>query len=154
MTVPSEYRCASAEFDNLLAEVAREADLTTSHQAYTTLQGVLLAFRKRLSLEEAIVFAQVLPPLVRALFVMDWDPQVPKEAVGHRSSWTRDVQKLRINHNISPTSAIENVVTVLRRHVDPETFESCLGKLPDFAKVFWAVPIEKQDAPVQALDLK
>ena len=140
MTVPSEYRRASAEFDDLLAELAREADLTTSHQAYTTLQGVLLAFRKRLSLEEAVQFAQVLPPLVRALFVVDWDPMAPKKPVGDRSAWARDVQSLRINHNISPLSAVENVAAVLRRHVDPERFESCLKKLPDFAKVFWASP--------------
>lgn len=140
MTVPGEYRRASAEFDNLLAEVAGEADLTTSHQAYTALQGVLLAFRARLSLEEAIQFAQVLPPLVRALFVMEWDPRAPKKTVGDPGTWARDVQELRVNHNISPSSAVENVAAVLRRHVDSEMFESCLGKLPDFAKVFWASP--------------
>jgi uncharacterized protein (DUF2267 family) len=141
MTVPNEYRRASTEFDTILADVAREANLTTSHQAYTTLQGVLLAFRKRLSLEEAIQFAQVLPPLVRALFVVDWDPMAPKKAAGDPSAWARDVQELRINHNISPSSAVENVAAVLRRHVDTERLEVCLERLPHFARVFWASPL-------------
>ncbi len=140
MTVPNEYRQVSVDFQDFLAEVAVEADLTTSHQAYTTLQGVLLAFRKRLTLEEAIQFVQVLPPLLRALFVVKWEPSAPKQEVVDRSVWSRDVQELRLNHNISPSSAIFNVATVLRRHVDANDFEACLTRLPSFAREFWSVP--------------
>ncbi|WP_172122975.1 MULTISPECIES: DUF2267 domain-containing protein [unclassified Devosia] len=138
MTVPNEYRRASAEFDALLAAIAEQAGLTTRHQAYTMLQGVLLAFRRRLTLEEGIVFVQILPPMLRALFVMDWDPQAEPVAVLDRAAWRREVRELRPNHNISPPSAIEDVATVLWRSMDQSSFAECLDKLPPFAREFWA----------------
>jgi uncharacterized protein (DUF2267 family) len=36
-------------------------------------QGVLQTFRRRLEISEAIRFAGVLPPVLRAIFVADWD---------------------------------------------------------------------------------
>lgn len=140
MTVPSEYRRASAQFDDFLAAVAEEAGLTTSHQAYTTVQGVLVTFRRRLTLGQGMLFAQVLPPMLRALFVVDWDPHVQPSPVLDLSAWRREVQELRLNHNIAPASAIENVATVLWRSVDPSLFAACLERLPAFAREYWAQP--------------
>jgi uncharacterized protein (DUF2267 family) len=137
MTVPNEYRRASADFDALLAAIAEEAGLATRHQAYTTLQGVLLAFRRRLTAQEGILFVQVLPPMLRALFVMDWDPLAAPAPVLDRAAWRREVRELRPNHNISPPSAIEDVAAVLWRSVDPERFSRCLAQLPAFAREFW-----------------
>jgi uncharacterized protein (DUF2267 family) len=37
-------------------------------------QGVFLAFRCRLGVQETVRFASVLPPLVRAMFLEGWNP--------------------------------------------------------------------------------
>lgn len=142
MTVPMEYRRASQKFEEFLGEVADEAGLTTRNQAYTTVQGVLLAFRRRLSLEEGIVFAQVLPPMLRALFVSDWDPAEPPKGGWDRAELTGEVQHLRRHHNFSPDTAIRNVAAVVRRHVDETAFEECLVRLPLPARNYWSPAAE------------
>lgn len=131
-----EYVQACEEFDALLTDVI-DAGLQTRHQAFTTLQGVLLAFRCRLIPEEAIRFAQILPPLLRALFVAEWNidanPQKPR---GDRQAWLSNVKALR-HHNISPDSAISDVARVLWTRLDRAQFRSCLETLPVFATSFW-----------------
>ncbi len=138
MPVPMEYRLASQDFDRFLGEVAQETGLATRNQAYTTTQGVLLCFRRRLSTDEAIAFAQVLPAMLRALFVMDWDPQVPRVTNWDRDLMTAEVRQLRIDHNFSPDTAIANVAHVLRGHVDPAAFARCLATLQPQAHEFWS----------------
>ena len=138
MTVPMEYRLASQKFEAFLSEVAEEAGLTTRNQAYTMLQGVLLAFRRRLTPEEGIVFAQVLPPMLRALFITDWDPHAPREQGWDRTVLTREVQQLRRNHNLSPDTAIRDVAAVLRRHANEAALEKSLARLPQPARDFWS----------------
>jgi len=133
-----EYRLASQKFEAFLSEAAEEAGLTTRNQAYTMVQGVLLAFRRRLTLEEGIVFAQVLPPMLRALFISDWDPQEPPEQGWDRTLLTHEVQQLRGDHNFSPDTAIRDVAVALRRHVDEAAFEKCLARLPLPAWEFWS----------------
>ncbi len=139
MPVPMEYRVASQDFDRFLAEVAEATGLATRNQAYTTTQAVLQAFRRRLDLAQAIAFAQVLPAMLRALFVMDWDPQEPRVKGWDRAAMTKEVKQLRIDHNFSPDSAIENVAHVLRGHVYAAAFARCLATLPPEARAFWAV---------------
>jgi uncharacterized protein (DUF2267 family) len=97
----------------------------------------LLAFRRRLTAQEGILFVQILPPMLRALFVMDWAPLAAPAPVLDRAAWRREVRELRPNHNISPESAIEDVAAVLWRSVDPEPFRRCLAQLPAFAREFW-----------------
>jgi uncharacterized protein (DUF2267 family) len=133
-----EYRLASQDFDRFLAEVADATGLATRNQAYTTTQGVLLAFRRRLDLAQAIAFAQGLPAMLRALFVMDWDPQEPRMAGWDRAAMSDEVRRLRIDHNFSPDSAIADVARVLRRHVDAAAFARCLAALPPEAQAFWS----------------
>jgi uncharacterized protein (DUF2267 family) len=138
MPVPMEYRLASQDFDRFLAEVAEATGLATRNQAYTTTQAVLLAFRRRLDTAQAIAFAQVLPAMLRALFVMDWDPQEPRMAGWDRAAMTEEVRRLRIDHNFSPDSAIADVARVLRGHVDATAFARCLATLPPEARAIWA----------------
>lgn len=141
MPVPMEYRLASQDFDRFLGEVAEQTGLATRNQAYTTTQGVLLCFRRRLSTGEAIAFAQVLPAMLRALFVMDWDPQEPRMQSWDRDVMTVEVKRLRIDHNFSPDAAIRNVAHVLRCHVDAAAFARCLATLPAEARDFWSPSI-------------
>lgn len=138
MTVPMDYRRASDLFEALLKELADVAGLDTRNQAYTMLDGVFRAFRRRLSLADAIAFAQLLPPLLRALFIADWDHASPPATDWDRETLTREVQALRRHHNFAPDSAIADVTTVLRRHLHAEALDALLTRLPEGARAFWA----------------
>jgi uncharacterized protein (DUF2267 family) len=86
---------------------------------------------------EALVFADCLPPVLRAIFVADWDTQAPAAPFASREAMTREVQAFRGDHNVSPASAIADVAAALRRHVDPAAFERALARLPAGAREFW-----------------
>jgi uncharacterized protein (DUF2267 family) len=66
-----DYQHASEEFERFLRAVVENTGLATRNQAYTTAEGVLRAFRRRLDIRQAIAFAGVLPPVLRAIFVAD-----------------------------------------------------------------------------------
>lgn len=138
MPIPMEYRLASQNFDRLLGELVEHSDLTTRNQAYTTLQAVLQCFRRRLCTADAITFAQILPAMLRALFVQDWDVNEPLSDTWNREVMTREVKLLRINHNFSSDGAIADVAAIVRRHVDPYDFARCMEKLPPQARDFWS----------------
>jgi uncharacterized protein (DUF2267 family) len=138
MPVPMEYRLASQDFDRFLAEVAEATGLATRNQAYTTTQAVLQTFRRRLDTAQAIAFAQGLPAMLRAFFVMDWNPQEPRMTGWDRDAMSEEVRRLRIDHNFSPDSAIADVARVLRSHVDASAFARGLAALPPEARAFWS----------------
>lgn len=137
MPVPYEYERASAKFYELLQDAREESGLVTTNQSYTMVQGVLQAFRRRLTFEEAIAFANVLPPLLRALFVTDWDTRERRRPFEDRAAMTREVQALRHEHNLSPDDSIVRVARALRRHVDVRAFDAVLARLPAGAVAFW-----------------
>lgn len=137
MTMPMEYRQASADFDAFMVELRDEAGLATTNQTYTLLQAVLQVFRRRLSLSEAVAFAGVLPPVLRAIFVSDWNVDDPLQPFASRAEMTTEVLELRPDHNFSTDTAIADVATVLRRHVDAAAFERALAGLPSGARDFW-----------------
>lgn len=138
MTVPMEYRRASAWFDAFLREVADEMGLVTTNQSFTAVDGVLRAFRRRLTVEQGVMFAQELPVALRALFVADWDAGASPSTDWDRTVMTKEVQELRRNHNLAPYGAIADLAAVLRRHLDQTGFEACLDKLPPQARTFWS----------------
>jgi uncharacterized protein (DUF2267 family) len=139
MPVPSEYQRATDEFYKLLMDAREVAGLATTNQAYTMVQGVFRAFRRRLELEQAIRFLSILPVGARALFVADWDVDEPRRPFEDLAVMTKEVQGLRSEHNFAPETAIRDVATALRRNVDATTFERVLATLPVGASRFWAV---------------
>jgi uncharacterized protein (DUF2267 family) len=138
MTVPLEYEFASQDFTQFLRDARVASDLTSPHQTYTMVQGVLQAFRRRLSVKDALSFANVLPPVVRAVFVADWDVDEPRRPFGDRAAMTREVQALRANHNVAPDTSIQDVARALRKHVDQAAFDRVLATLLEGASQFWA----------------
>lgn len=137
--MPSTYRQATREWRAFLA-VAREAmDLETDNLTYTAVQGVLQAFRRRLTAQQAIDFAQVLPSVLRALFVADWqiEPPVPP---GTRAEWTAEAMALRPHHNLTPPNCIAATAYALRKSVLCADLERVLATLPPFAAEFWSTP--------------
>lgn len=138
--VPFEYSRASEQFTSFLIDARDEAGLTTTHQAFTMVQGVLQTFRRRLSIGDALRFADVLPVGLRALFVAAWDTQEPKLLFNDRIAMTKEVQSLRPEHNFSPDTSISDVARALWRHVDATRFRDVLRHMPAGAVEFWEAP--------------
>lgn len=137
MPVPSEYQRASQHFEAFMTDVCTESGLSTTHMAWNMVVGVLHAFRRRLTLGDALRFANVLPPVVRAIFVSDWDADEPIRPFEDVAAMTREVKALRAGHNFSTDTAIREVATALRRHVDAADFEAVLATLPPGARAYW-----------------
>ena len=137
MTVPMEYRQASRDFDAFLLDARDNALLQTTNQAYTMVEAVLVVFRRRLSVAQAIAFADVLPPVLRALFVSGWDTTGQRVPFDDRAALTREVLAFRGDHNVSPESAIADVAAALHRHVEPTTFARMLEQLEPAAREYW-----------------
>ena len=138
MPVPPEYQRASLDFERFLVDARECAGLVTTNQAYTMVEGVFRTFRRRVSVAEGLAFADVLPPVLRALFVEAWDSSAPVQPFASREAMTAEVQALRAAHNFSPVNAISSVATALRKHVQHERLEQVLSKLPDGSVQFWA----------------
>ncbi|MGD9540464.1 DUF2267 domain-containing protein [Methylocystis sp.] len=139
MPIPMDIQHATEEFEAFLADARDRSGLTTRNQTYTMAQGVLLAFRRRLSIADAIRFADVLPPVLRAIFIADWDPEEPQASFDDRASMIRDVQALRRDHNFSPETCIDDVAAALRARVDESAFDRVMASLPAGAAEFWKV---------------
>lgn len=139
MPMPWTYRQATREWQAFLADAKEAMDLTSDNAAFTAVEGVLRAFRARLTAQEAVDFAQVLPSVLRALFVADWTiaPPLPP---GTRADWTSEAQGLRPNHNQTPDRCVAATALALRKAVQREDLERVLGRLPPFAAGFWEVP--------------
>ena len=137
MTIPLEYRNASKDFEHFLDEVRQQAMLATHNQAYATTRAVLHVFRDHLAVDDALDFANLLPPALRALFVEGWNPAVSPPPFPDREALTREVLAVREAHNTSPDSAIGDVASVLRRHVDTAALDRLLTRLPQGAADYW-----------------
>lgn len=92
---------------------------------------------RRLTLAEAIRFAGVLPPVLRALFVADWDTNEPRCSFGDRTKMAQEVQALRADHNFAPDTAIEAVAIALRKNIDEAKLDDVLHTLSPRAYDFW-----------------
>ncbi len=137
MPMPFAYETASQDFERFLADVIEASGLTTRNQAYTMTQGVLQTFRRRLDVRQVARFADVLPPVLRAILVAEWDPDEPRRPFESREAMTREAQGLRRDHNFSPETAIRDVAVALRKNVDVAALERVLATLPEGAAEFW-----------------
>lgn len=137
MPVPAGYQRATAEFYDYLVDARDTADLWSTHVTYTMTQGVFQVFRRRLSTQDAIAFANILPICLRALFVTDWNVDEEKKLFESREIMTREVKLLRENHNFATETAISDVAKALRRNVDEKAFDKLLAQLPEGAVEFW-----------------
>jgi uncharacterized protein (DUF2267 family) len=139
MPMPWTYRQASREWQAFLSDAKEAIGTPTDHSTFTAVEGTLRAFRRRLTPQQAIDFAQILPAVLRALFVADWHLDAPLSAPGTREDWTREAQSLRANHNFAPESCIEGTALALRKSVHYADLERVLAKLPPFATEFWRI---------------
>jgi len=136
MPVPAEYQRARDDFYAFLVEARDEADLWSTHVTYTMTQGVFQVFRRRMSIQQAIAFSNVLPVGLRALFVSDWDTDQPIQSFGSLDEMNREVRELRPQHNFSTESAIQQISKVLLKHVDRGPLDRVLRDCPRGALEF------------------
>lgn len=140
MPVPFEYQNASLEFERFMVDARDSAGLTTTNMAWNMVVGVLHTFRRRLTIHQAIAFAVVLPPVLRALFIEDWDLNATPVEFTSPEALLAEVRSVRHQHNFSPENSIAAVAAALWRHVDPVALELVLSSLPLGARQYWAAP--------------
>ena len=137
MPYPYEYAVATQTWLEVLEVVKDETDLSTRNQAFTVLEGVLRAFRRRLEVQDALRFADELPVAVRALFVHDWDLSLERLPFRPPLELAREVRDLRPDHNFAGPTSVPDVARAVRRFVHPTRFDALLATLPGGAVDFW-----------------
>lgn len=140
MPMPWTYRQATREWQAFLSEAKAAMELTSDNAAFTAVEGVLRAFRRRLTPQQAIDFAQVLPAVLRALFVAEWHLDEGLMPPGSRADWTAEARALRPHHNLTPTNCVEATALALRKSVLRQDLDRVLDRLPPFAAEFWSTP--------------
>lgn len=139
MPVPAEYWNASKDFEAFLQDVRDTCMLQTHHQAYHTLRAVLHVFRSHLSVSQALAFADVLPPVTRAIFVEGWQCAGHPSDFPSRTKLQQEVKSIRRDHNLAPDSAIADVAAALRRSsIDKRDLDNILKTLPAGAVEYWS----------------
>jgi uncharacterized protein (DUF2267 family) len=140
MPMPWTYRQATREWQAFLADARDEMNLNSDNMTFTAVEGVFRAFRRRLSIQQGLDFASVLPAVPRALFVADWQTGDPLAPPGTRADWTAEAKALRPDHNLTPDNCVAATAYALRRAVLRSDLDRLLARLPLFAAEFWSVP--------------
>lgn len=140
MPMPWTYRQATREWQAFLADARDAMGLESDNSTFTAVEGVLRAFRRRLTPAQAVAFAQVLPAVLRALFVAGWRLDEGPVPPGTRADWTAEAQALRPHHNLTPAHCVAATAFALRRAVLREDLDRVLAALPAFAAEFWSTP--------------
>ncbi|MCR9123163.1 MAG: DUF2267 domain-containing protein [Phyllobacteriaceae bacterium] len=135
--MPQEYQLATQRFDAFLADAGDALGLATRNQTYTVVEGVLLAFRRRLKPDEVLIFADALPAVLRAIFVAGWTVSEHMSGFPGRDALEAEVRALRADHNFAPAGSIGLVSRTLRHHVDRGRFDKAMAKLSPEAQMFW-----------------
>ena len=141
MPMPWTYRHASKEWRAILDDLKDRMDMVSDNTAYTAMDGVLQVFRRRLTAQQGLDFASVLPAVPRAVFVAGWQVSDPPQPFAERSLLLAEVKAVRQDHNLTPDNAIEAVAWSLRRYCNPADMNRVLARLPEGAVEFWHVDV-------------
>ena len=139
MTVPIDYKQASADFDRFMVDLREALDLQTTHQAWGVLLGVFNTFRRRLGAKDALRFARALPPLLRSVFVQDWHILNQAPPFASRATLDAEVMAYHRDHQLAQPGCIAATAATLWQHVDKQRLSAALGKMPAEARDFWRV---------------
>lgn len=142
MPMPWTYRQASREFRAFLDDAKERMSLVSDNMAYTATDAVFRVFRRRLTPEQGIAFASVLPCVLSAIFIRDWDLSQPPVPFLSREEMAEEAKAVRRDHNLTPGDAIEAVAWALWRSVNHREFERTLSGLPPEARDFWRVTVD------------
>lgn len=138
MTVPQEYVHASRDFDRFMDDFMQIAMLETHHRSYAILRAVLHVFRDHLEVSDALRFAEILPAVLRAIFVENWHPVAGPPPFPDRATLIREVKANRRDHNLASETSISEVAAALRRNISNADLDRVLASLPPGAVEYWA----------------
>lgn len=113
------------------------AGLHTTNMAWNMVVGVLWLFRRRMTINQALRFADAIPPVVRALFLEHWHPGEEGNPSHSAQDMLAEVRSLRHEHNFSPDHAIEAVGSALRQVLPEDAFQRALAALPPQLRACW-----------------
>jgi uncharacterized protein (DUF2267 family) len=142
MPMPWTYRHATKEWRAFLEDVKERMSLVSDNSAYTAVDAVFQVFRRRLTAQQGLDFASVLPSVLRAIFVKDWDVSAGPVPFADRDTLTAEAQNVRVHHNLTPDNAIEATAWAVRRCTNRRDFERVLARLPEEARAFWHVDVD------------
>ncbi|SMX30003.1 hypothetical protein TRP8649_04143 [Pelagimonas phthalicica] len=136
MPMPWSYRHAGKEWRGFLDDAKDQLGTTSDNVTYTVAEGVFRAFRSRLTTQQALDFAQILPTTLRALFVQDWQIAEP-QPWADPETYLRETRDLRKHHNLAPENALFAVSFALHRAIQPAELTRALDKIAPEAVAFW-----------------
>lgn len=142
MPMPWTYGHASKEWRAFLDDAKERMSLESDNAAYTAVDAVLQVFRRRLTAQQGLEFAAVLPSVLRAIFVNGWDVTESPLPFPERSKLVAEAKQVRANHNLTPDNAIEATAWAIRRCTNRRDFERVLERMPEGAAAFWHVDVE------------
>jgi uncharacterized protein (DUF2267 family) len=116
--------------------------LDSDNMTYTAVDAVFQVFRRRLTPQQGLDFASVLPSVLRAIFVYRWDVSQPPVEFDDRDAMTTEAKAVRSDHNLTPENAIEATAWAVRRCVDQKDFDRVLAEMPEGAADFWRVEVD------------
>ncbi len=134
--MPWTYRHAEKEWKSFLAVAREEMGLISDNMTYTAIEGMFHVFRRRLSAQEGLDFAGLLPAIPRAIFVAGWKLETGV-SFAPRAALVAEVMAFRPHHNLTPPNVLESVSRALRRHMDQRDLDRALTKLPEAAADYW-----------------
>ena len=146
MPMPYSYRHATAEFQAFLTVARDEMALDSDNTTYTAVQSVFLCFRRRLTVDQALAFADLLPAVLRAIFVADWRPCAPV-LWKDRAELTAECKSLRPHHNLTPDNCITATAIALRSRIPATDLDPLLLKIGPEALAFWHVDAKSLRSP-------
>lgn len=137
MTVSEEYVHVSRDFDRFMEDVMEISMLETHHRAYAVVRAVLHVFRDHLTVADGLRFADVLPPVLRAIFVENWRPATVPPPFPDWRDLSAEVKADRRDHNLAGEASIHDVAQALRRNIPMGDFKRVLATLPPDAQRYW-----------------
>jgi uncharacterized protein (DUF2267 family) len=140
--MPWTYRHASKEFRAFLEDARDRMCLDSDNMTYTAVDAVFQVFRRRLTPQQGLDFASVLPSVLRAIFVYRWDVSQPPVEFDDRDAMTTEAKAVRSDHNLTPENAIEATAWAVRRCVDQKDFDRVLAEMPEGAADFWRAEVD------------
>ncbi|WP_295806389.1 DUF2267 domain-containing protein [uncultured Nitratireductor sp.] len=137
MTVPMDYLHASRDFRRFLDAVKTQSMLATHNQCYAMTRAVLHVFRSHISMKDALEFAEILPPLLRVIFIEGWNLDAEITPFPDRQTLLAEVKAVRAPHNVAPETAIGDIAAILRAEVGEATLRRVLKSMPHGAEAYW-----------------
>lgn len=137
MPMPYTYRHASEEWRAWLAGLRDETTIPSDNVLYTGTEAVLHAFRARLSPPDALAFADLLPTVLRAIFVAGWDITAPPRPWPDRETLRAEMLALRRDHNFCPPDLLEALLRAIPATIRAPDLDRLLTRLPPEARAFW-----------------